>query len=115
MRIVVCGVLYVGLVLVAAPATRAQPPAGGKDKGGAKGAAQSPEMEALLKSFDLTADQRARYDAARAETSRKMRNVHQGKVDGTLTRDEVLKQALAAHKELNAKVREILTAEQYAK
>jgi outer membrane protein assembly factor BamB len=72
-------------------------------------------MQALLESFRLTAEQRDRYDAARAETSKRMREIHQSKVDGTMTQDQILKEALAAHKGFNAKVKEILSPEQYAK
>jgi len=86
------------------------PPAGGK--GGPS--QDSPEMQALLASFNLTKEQRSKYDAAKAEVSKQMRDIHQGKVSGTLTQDEVLKQALAAHKAFNAKVKEILSSEQYA-
>ena len=75
---------------------------------------ESPEMQALLASFNLTVDQRAKYEAARAETSRQMREIHEGKVQGTLSQDEVLKKALASHKAFNAAVKAILTAEQYA-
>ena len=75
---------------------------------------QSAEMAKLLASFNLTADQRARYDAAGAETGKKMREIHEGKVSGKLTQDEVLKQALAAHQAVNAAVKAILTPEQYA-
>ena len=86
------------------------PPPGGK--GGLS--QDSPEMQALLASFNLTNEQRSKYDAAKAETSKQMRDIHQGKVSGALTQDEVLKQALAAHKAFNAKVKEILSPEQYA-
>ena len=72
-------------------------------------------MQALLKSFNLSAEQQAKFDTARAETGKKMREIHEGKVNGTLTQDEVLKQALASHKTFNAAVKEILTPEQYAK
>jgi hypothetical protein len=72
-------------------------------------------MQALLKSFHLTPEQQAKYAAARAETSAKMREISRGKADGTLTQQQVLKQALAAHKAFNATVKAILTPEQYAK
>jgi Spy/CpxP family protein refolding chaperone len=91
------------------------PPPGGK-KGGPGGASQeSAEMQALLKSFNLTPEQQAKYAAARKETSEKMRAVSKGKADGTMPQQEVLKQALAAHKAYNAAVKEILTPEQYEK
>jgi Spy/CpxP family protein refolding chaperone len=87
------------------------PPPGGK--GGPGG--ESAEMKALLKSFNLTSDQQAKYDAAKKKTSEDMRKIHEGKVSGSLTMDEVLKQALASHKAFNAAVKDILTPEQYDK
>ena len=88
------------------------PPPGGK---GGPGGSESAEMKALLKSFNLTSDQQAKYDAAKKKTSDDMRKIHEGKVSGSLTMDEVLKQALASHKAFNAAVKEILTPEQYDK
>lgn len=91
------------------------PPPGGK-KGGPGGPSQeSAEMQVLLKSFNLTAEQQAQYAAARKETSEKMRAISKGKADGTMPMNEVLKQALASHKAFNAAVKKILTPEQYAK
>lgn len=91
------------------------PPPGGT-RGGSGGASQeSAEMQALVKSFNLTPDQRAKYGAARAETSAMMREISKGKADGTMPMNEVLKQALASHKAFNAAVKAILTPEQYAK
>lgn len=75
---------------------------------------ESEAMVKLLESFHLTAEQRAAYDAARAETGKKMREIHEGKVSGQLPQEEVLKQALAVHKAFNSRVKEILIAEQYA-
>ena len=90
------------------------PPSGGK--GGKGGPSQeSAEMQAMLKSFNLTSEQQAKYDAAKAKTGEEMRKIHTGKEDGTLTMDDVLKQALASHKAFNAAVKEILTPEQYAR
>ncbi len=89
------------------------PPPGGKGAGGPS--QESPEMQALLKSFNLSAEQQTKYAAARAETSKKMREISVGKADGTLPMNEVLKQALASHKAFNAAVKQILTPEQYAK
>jgi hypothetical protein len=91
------------------------PPPGGKKGGPAGPSQESPEMQALLKSFNLTAEQQARYAAVRAETSKKMREISVGKNDGTLPMNEVLKQALASHKAFNAAVKAILTPEQYAR
>jgi hypothetical protein len=111
-----------GLVALLAIATFAQepppkpkgpPPAGGR--GGPGGPSQeSPEMQKLLTSFNLTTAQRARYDAARVATSKKMREIHEGKVSGALAQNQVLKQALESHKAFNATVKEILSAEQFA-
>ena len=102
------------------PPGKAPPKAGPKKAGlppGGKGgpSPESPEMQALLKSFNLSAKQQAKYAAARAETSKKMREISVGKNDGTLPMNEVLKQALASHKAFNAAVKNILTPEQYAK
>ena len=88
------------------------PPPGGKKGGPSQ---ESAEMQALLKSFNLTAEQQAKYAAARVETSKKMREISQGKNDGTMPMNEVLKQALASHKAFNAAVKLILSPEQYAK
>lgn len=89
------------------------PPPGGKGSG--VPGQESPEMQALLTSFNLTPEQRAKYDAAKAETGRQMREIHEGKTSGTMPQDEVLKKALAAHKAFNAAVKEILTPEPYGK
>jgi hypothetical protein len=88
------------------------PPPGGRT-GGPGG--DSDEMNALLKSFNLTAEQQAKYDAAKKATGDAMRKIHEGKVNGTLSQTEVLKQALASHKAFNAAVQDILTPEQYEK
>lgn len=90
------------------------PPPGVKGKGGPSGS-ESAEMQTLLKSFNLTADQQAKYDAAKKKTSEEMRAISVGKRDGTLTMPEVLKKALASHKAFNAEVKSILTPEQFAK
>jgi Spy/CpxP family protein refolding chaperone len=112
-------ILIVATLLTAALAVSAfaeDPKAKGPPPGGAGGPSQeSPEMKALLESFHLTPEQRAKYDAAKAETGKQMRAIHEGKVSGSLTKDEVLKQALASHKAFNAAVKEILTSEQYEK
>ena len=106
------------LTLVLAAALRAEPPA--KPKGpppGGKGGAshESEEMQSLLKSFNLTAEQQVKYDAAKKATGDAMRKIHEGKVSGEMPQAEVLKQALASHKAFNAAVKEILTPEQFAK
>jgi len=111
--------LFVAITLAATLAASAQdskpPKPKGPPPGGQGGPSQdSPDMQALLESFHLTPEQRAKYDAAKAATSKQMRDIHEGKVNGTLAQDEVLKQALASHKAFNAAVKEILTPEQYA-
>ena len=111
--------LFVAITLAAtlvAPAQDAKPPKPkGPPPGGQGGPSQdSPEMQALLESFHLTPEQRAKYDAAKAATGKQMRDIHEGNVNGTLPQDEVLKQALASHKAFNAAVKELLTPEQYA-
>lgn len=95
------------------PRPKGPPPGGGGGKGGPS--QESAEMKALLASFQLTAEQQAKYDAARAEVGKRMRDIHDAKVNGTLAQDEILRQALAAHKAFNAAVKEILSAEQYEK
>ncbi|HEY2573857.1 MAG TPA: hypothetical protein VGH65_07300 [Verrucomicrobiaceae bacterium] len=94
------------------PKPKGPPPSGGK---GGPGGSESDEMKALLKSFNLSADQQAKYDAAKKKTSGEMQRIHVGKEDGSLKMDDVLKQALASHKGFNAAVKEILSPEQYAK
>ena len=76
---------------------------------------KSAEMQALLKSFNLTAEQQAKYDAAKKAAGDQMRKIHEGKTSGSLPQADVLKQALASHKALNAAVKEILSPEQFAK
>ena len=107
-RIIPAIALALSIVLHAAP----PPPPGGKGGGPSH---DSAEMQALLKSFNLTADQQAKYDAAKKATGEQMRKIHEGKVSGSMPMDEVLKQALASHKAFNAAVKEILTPEQFAK
>jgi hypothetical protein len=97
------------------PKPKGPPPSGGKGGPGGPGGGESEEMKTLLKSFNLSADQQARYDAAKKKTSEDMRKIHVGKEDGSLKMDDVLKQALASHKAFNAAVKEILTPDQYAK
>ena len=109
-RILLTIVLVLHASLHAAPPP---PPPGGKGGGGP--AHDSAEMQVLLKSFNLTAEQQAKYDAARKATGDAMRKIHEGKVSGAMPQDEVLKQALAAHKAFNAAVKSILTPEQFDK
>ena len=71
-------------------------------------------MQKLLASFNLTTEQRTKYDAARASKSKEMRDIHEGKVSGTMKQNDVLKKALASPKTFNAAVKDILRAEQYA-
>lgn len=92
--------------------TSAAPPPGGKGKGG-PGGSESTEMQALLQSFHLSPEQKTHYDAAKTKTGETMRAISVGKRDGTLPQNEVLKQALAAHKAFNAAVKEILSPAQY--
>ncbi len=75
----------------------------------------SEEMKALLKSFNLTADQQAEYDAAQRKTGKQIREIQAGKRNGTLPPDEALRQAQASHRAFNDAVKKILTPEQYAK
>lgn len=90
------------------------PPVSGKGKGG-PGSSESAEMKTLLESFNLTDEQKTKYDAARKKTGEEMRAISVGKRDGTMPMETVLKNALASHKAFNATVKEILTPEQYAK
>ena len=103
--------LILGFTTLAAPAAPPPPP-GGKSKGG-PGGSESAEMQALLKSFNLSSEQQAKYDAVKKKTGEEMRAVSVGKRDGTLTQDQVLEQALAAHKAFNAAVQGILAPAQY--
>lgn len=108
------------LLAIALPAfvSAAEPPPKpkGPPPGGKGGPSQdSAEMQELLKSFNLTPEQRAKYDAAKAETGKQMRAVHEGKVSGAMPQEEVLKKALVSHKAFNAAVKEILTPEQFGK
>lgn len=102
-------------ICIVAQAAPPPPPGGGKGKGKGGPGGESAEMQALLKSFNLTADQQAKYDAAKKKTSEDMRKIHEGKLNATLSMDEVLKQALASHKAFNEAVKQILTPEQYDK
>jgi hypothetical protein len=102
-------------LLVSANAEEPKKPKGPPSGGPGGPSQESAEMKALLESFHLTPEQRAKYDAAKAETGKQMREIHEGKISGTMPQDEVLKKALASHKAFNAAVKEILTPEQYAK
>lgn len=106
--------LALTIFCIAVQAAPPPPPPGGKGKGG-PGGSESEEMKALLKSFNLTTDQQAKYAAAKQKTGVEMRAISVGKKDGTLTMDQVLKQALASHRAFNAAVKEILSPEQFAK
>lgn len=107
--------LVIAISIIAQAAPPPPPPGGGKGKGKGGPGGESAEMQALLKSFNLTSEQQAKYDAAKKQTGEDMRKIHEGKLNATLSMDEVLKQALASHKAFNAAVKEILTPEQYAK
>lgn len=104
--------LALAISILAQAAPPPPPPSGGKGKGKGGGSA---EMQALLKSFSLTADQQAKYDAAKKKTGEDMRKIHEGKLNATPSMDDVLKQALASHKAFNEAVKQILTPEQYDK
>ena len=97
---------------IAEPPPKPKGPSPGGKSGGPGG--ESTEMQALLKSFNLTAEQQAKYAAEKNATGEQMRKIHEGKADGSLPQPEVLKQALASHKAFNAAVKEILTPEQFA-
>ena len=117
-RLIITVIFAAILTAILAAALRAEPPA--KPKGpppGGKGGPshESEEKQVLLKSFNLTVEQQAKYDAAKKATGEQMREIHEGKVSGTMPQAEVLKQALASHKAFNAAVKEILSPEQFAK
>ncbi|MCB1209587.1 MAG: hypothetical protein KDK97_09685 [Verrucomicrobiales bacterium] len=104
------------ICIIAQAAPPPPPPGGGKGKGkGGPGSSESAEMKALLDSFKLTDEQKAKYAASREKTGQEMRAISAGKRDGTMPMDEVLKRALASHKAFNAEVKTILSPEQYAK
>jgi len=108
--------LLIAFSIIAQAAPPPPPPGGGKGKGkGGPGGSESAEMKALLESFKLTDEQKTQYAAAKQKTGEQMRAISAGKRDGTLTMDEVLKQALASHKAVNAEVKTILSPEQYEK
>ena len=109
---IVLAFAFTGAAVAEPPPKPKGPPPGGR---GGPGGGESDEMKVLLKSFNLSADQQAKYDAAKKKTSEDMRKIHVGKEDGSLKMDDVLKQALASHKAFNAAVKEILSTEQYAK
>lgn len=96
------------------PKPKGPAPAGERSKGG-PGGNESAEMKALLESFKLTDEQKAKYDAAKKKTGEEMRAISVGKKDGSMPMDEVLKRALASHKAFNAEVKTILSPEQYDK
>ena len=113
--ILIVAFAFTGLALAEPPPKpKGPPPNGGGGKAGGPGG-ESEEMKALLKSFNFTAEQQAKYDAAKMATSDAMRKIHEGKVSVAMPQDEVLKQALASHKAFNAAVKSILSAEQFAK
>ena len=72
-------------------------------------------MAKLADDLGIVGERRARYDAAAKETAEKMRDLHQKKVSGAIEQKEVLRLALEYHRELTAKMKEILTPEQFAK
>ena len=112
---VILAFAFTGITFAEPPSKPKGPlPSGGKGGPGGPGG-ESPEMKALLKSFNLTSEQQAKYDAAKKKTSADMRKMDEGKINATLSMDEVLKQALASHKAFDAAVKEILTPEQYDK
>jgi len=67
----------------------------------------------LADELGLTPEQKEKYLAATKETGEQMRKLHEQKE--TMPKDELLKKALAYHKGLTAKMKEILTPEQFAK
>lgn len=101
---------FIVLAIILAVNANAQGPKGPPPRGGSDA-----YMAKLADELGLTKEQRAKYDAANAATSKRFREIHEGKVNGTLTQEQVLKQALETHKALTAKMKEILTPEQFAK
>jgi len=97
------------LAIVFAVSANAQKPKAPPPRGG------DAFMSELADKLGLTKEQRVKYDAACSETSKRFREIHEGKVSGKLTQEQVLKQALETHKALTAKMKEILTPEQFAK
>lgn len=106
------------LALMLAGGTNAQEPKGQKRGGPPPGKGGGPGGDYMAKLADdlkLTTEQRTQYDAAAKATSEKMRSLHKKKIKGTLEQKEVLRLALEYHKELTAKMKALLTPEQFAK
>jgi periplasmic protein CpxP/Spy len=107
--------LVAGAMIALAPAVRAQDnkpdrPEGGPKAGqGQRGEMVKERLAKLAEELNLTADQKTKIEAAlkaQAETMRGLRDA---------TPEERREKMQAARKEMDAKMKEILTAEQYTK
>jgi Spy/CpxP family protein refolding chaperone len=114
--------LAVGSLLVLNPALLAQdstntpppgaPPAGGPPGGGPGMRGRGPSLEQLTKDLDLTPDQQPKVKAVLDDQMQKMRDLRQ---DDSLSQDDKRAKGKTIRDEATAKLKEILTPEQFDK
>lgn len=92
----------------AKPAT--PPPAAGGPAGGPN--ARGERMQKMMEDLNLTAEQKEKFQAVRQEQGPKMREIWQ---NNDLTPEKKREKMKEIQDSMNAKIKEILTAEQYEK
>jgi periplasmic protein CpxP/Spy len=89
------------------------PPAGGPPGGGMKG--RGPSLERITKALDLTADQQPKVKAVLDDQMQKMRDLHNDPDFSSLSQDDRRAKMKTIRDETNAKLKDILTPDQFAK
>jgi Spy/CpxP family protein refolding chaperone len=116
MKMTLMAALAVGSLLVLSPALLAQdstntpPPAGGPPGGGMRG--RGPSIEQLTTNLSLTADQIPKVKAVLDDQRKKMGELFQ---DQDLSQDDRRAKMKEIREDVTAKMKEILTPEQFAK
>jgi len=89
------------------------PPAGGPPGGGMRG--RGPSLEQLSKALDLTDDQKPKVKAALDDQMQKMTDLRKDPDFAGLSREDKMAKMKPIRDELTAKMKEILTPDQFAK
>jgi hypothetical protein len=119
MKTMLMAALAAGALLAGGSSLLAQdstntPPAGGPPGGGMRGRG-GPSLEQLTKALDLTDDQKPKVKAVLDEQMQKMTELHKDPDYAGLSREDKMAKGKTIRDATAAKMKEILTADQFAK
>ncbi len=113
MAALAAGALLAGSSSLLAQDSPQTPPAGGAQGGGMRG--RGPNLEQLTKALELTDDQKPKVKAVLDETTEKIGEVRKDPGFADLSREDKMAKMKPIRDAMTAKMKAILTAEQFAK